>query len=317
VLAAFAVSQNADDPLSGLAVAERADPVPRPGWEVVEMRAATVNHHDLWSLRGPALAAERLPMTLGTDLAGVTSSGREVIVHAVVTDERGWSLLSERVPGTLSERVLVPSENLVDKPAELSFAEAACLPTAYLTAYRMLFVRAGLRPGQSVLVQGVGGGVATAAIVLAVAAGLEVSVTSRSEDRLRRATALGAHHAVASGERLPRRVDAVIETVGSATWRHSLRSVVEHGTVVVAGTTSGAQPPADLDLTFWRQLNVLGSMMGTVDELGCLMSFLRVSGARPVIDSVRPLSEARAALARMASGEVFGKIVLTAGDGPS
>ena len=313
MLAAFASSQSSENPLSGLEIAERDDPRPRDGWEVVELRAAALNHHDLWSLRGVGLPEDRLPMILGCDLAGVTADGREVVVHAVVQDDEGWSMFSERHQGTLSERVLVPSANLLDKPAELSFAEAACLPTAYLTAYRMLFTRGRLRPGQRVLVQGAGGGVATASILLAAAAGLEVTVTSRDEARLEQARELGAHVAIASGERVPNRVDVVIETVGEATWKHSMRSLAEHGRIVVSGSTSGPNPGADLQRLFFRELEVIGSTMGTRDELEDLLRFLAVTGIRPLIESERPLSEARGAFERLAAGEAFGKLVLTAG----
>lgn len=313
MLAAFAAAQSPDDPLSGLEIAERDEPEPREGWEVVELRAGTLNHHDLWSLRGVGLPAERLPMILGCDAAGVTADGREVVLHAVIEDEQGWSLFSERHQGTLAERVLVPSANVLDKPAELSFAEAACLPTAYLTAYRMLFTRGGLRPGQRVLVQGAGGGVSTASILLAAGAGIEVTVTSRDEGRLERARELGAHVTLASGERVPNRVDVVIETVGEATWKHSMRSLGEHGRIVVAGSTSGANPGADLQRLFFRELSVIGSTMGTRAELDDLLRFLAVTGIRPLIDSERPLADARDAFERMAAGEEFGKLVLTAG----
>src|SRR5699024_3016868 len=187
---------------------------------------------DLWSLRGVGLPADRLPMILGTDASGVDPDGNEVIVHSVIAapDWRGdetldpsRSLLSEVYPGTLAETVWVPPANLIARPDFLSAAEAAALPTAYLTAYRLLFTAADLRPGQSVLIQGAGGGVATAAVLLARAAGLRVWVTSRDEGRGRRAVDLGAHDAFETGTRLPGRVDAVIETVGEATWNHSLK----------------------------------------------------------------------------------------------
>ena len=313
MLAAYAATQDPENPLAGLELGDRPEPDPRPGWEVVEVRAATLNHHDLWSLRGVGLPEERLPMILGCDAAGIAADGREVVLHSVLGDEEGWSLFSERHPGTLAERVAVPSENVLDKPAELSFAEAACLPTAYLTAYRMLFVRGALRPGQRVLVQGAGGGVSTAAILLAAGAGAEVTVTSRDPGRLEQARELGAHVLLASGDRVPNRVDLVIETVGAATWKHSMRSVVERGKIVVAGSTSGPNPGADLQRLFYRQLDVLGSTMGTREELADLLRFLAVTGIRPLIDSERPLSEVRGAFERMAAGEEFGKIAVTVG----
>jgi NADPH:quinone reductase-like Zn-dependent oxidoreductase len=318
----FAVTATAatpDDPLVGLTLGEHPDPDPPAGWETVRVRAATLNHHDVWTLRGVGIDRDRLPIVLGCDAAGVTDDGREVVVHAVVADpdgidetlSRSFSILSERYDGTFADRVAVPARNLVPKPPELSFEEAACLPTAWLTAYRMLFTRGELRPGQRVLIQGAGGGVATAAIVLARAAGLHVTVTSRDADKLAAAERLGAHVVVAAGERLPSRVDAVMETVGEATWSHSLRALEPGGIVVVSGATSGPNPPADLARVFFRQLSVVGSTMGTREELQRLVRFLQATGVRPVIDEVLPMTEARTAFERMIDGELFGKLVLT------
>lgn len=318
----FAVTATAvtpDDPLAGLHLGDHPDPQPPPGWAVVEVRAATLNHHDVWTLRGVGVDASRLPIVLGCDAAGVTADGREVVVHAVVADPDGTdetlrddrSILSERYDGTFADRVAVPARNLVDKPASLTFEEAACLPTAWLTAYRMLFTRGELRPGDRVLVQGAGGGVATGVILLARAAGLHVTVTSRDEAKLERALELGAHVAVPSGQRLPGRVDAVMETVGEATWAHSLRALEPGGVVVVSGATSGPNPPADLARVFFRQLRIVGSTMGTRDELVRLTRFLDATGVRPLIDDVLPMERAPAAFERMLEGELFGKLVLT------
>lgn len=291
-------------------------------WVEVEVRAAALNHHDLFALRGVGLSAEACPMVLGCDAAGVTADGDEVIVHAVINDpgftgpdpttDPRRNLLSERFPGTLAERVRVPATNLVRKPAELTFAEAACLPTAWLTAYRMLFVRSGLRPGDTVLVQGGGGGVATALVLLARHAGLRVWVTSRSAERGERAVALGAHAWFESGARLPERVDAVMESVGAATWSHSINALKPGGSVVICGTTSGAEPSrAELTKIFFKPLSVIGSTMGSKAELTDLVAMLVATGLRPVIDSTVPLAEAREAFARLESGAGFGKIVLT------
>jgi NADPH:quinone reductase-like Zn-dependent oxidoreductase len=211
----------------------------------------------------------------------------------------------------MAERVTVPRRNLVPKPAALSFEQAACLPTAYLTAYRMLFGRAGLQPGATVLVQGAGGGVATAMILLGRAAGYRIWATSRSEAKRARAIELGADRAFESGARLPERVDAVMETVGEATWAHSLRALRPGGTVVVCGATSGPLPPADLNRMFFLQLSVVGSTMGSRDQLARLLTFLEQTGVRPVIDRTLPLTEARDGFAAMIGGEVFGKIVFT------
>jgi len=313
-------SFSADDPLSGLHVGDVPDSAVPDGWVRVAVRAAALNHHDIWSLRGVGLRAEQLPMILGCDAAGVLDDGTEVVVHAVVGDapdgdetmDDARTLLSEKHPGTLAEYVAVPRRNVVPKPAALSWEEAACLPTAWLTAYRMLFTMSGLKPGGRVLVQGAGGGVSTALVALARAAGHRVWVTSRDEAKRARAVELGAHEAFEPGARLPERVDAVMETVGAATWDHSLKSLRSGGTVVVAGATSGAEPPADLRRVFFRQLRVVGSTMGTRGELESLLRFLDVTGVRPAVDSVRPLAEARAAFERLAAGESFGKLVLTA-----
>jgi NADPH:quinone reductase-like Zn-dependent oxidoreductase len=321
MFAITAADADADDPLAALALGEAPEPAVPDGWEVVEVRAASLNHHDLWTLRGVGIAEDALPMVLGCDAAGVTADGREVIVHAVVAADGGpgvdldrpFSILSERHPGTHAERVAVPAGNLVDKPAELSFAEAACLPTAWLTAYRMLFVRGGARPGDRVLVQGAGGGVATAAIVLGRAAGLTVWVTSRDEAKLERARALGAHAGFETGARLPDRVDLVLETVGKATWGHSLRAVRQGGAVVVCGATTGWDPSAELNRVYFRQLRIIGSTMGTRDELAGLVRMLVASGARPVVDATYDLPDGRRAYERLAAGDVFGKLVLTTG----
>ena len=285
----------------------------------VAVKAASLNHHDLWSLRGVGLAADRLPMILGCDAAGVTEDGQEVVVHGLVGDPN-WdgdetldpkrTILSELHQGSLAEYVVVPKRNLVPKPAELSFEEAACLPTAWLTAYRMLFTQSGLMPGNTVLVQGAGGGVATAAIVLARAAGFTVWATSREQAKRDRALELGAHQVFESGGKLPGKVDAVIETVGKATWSHSLRSLRPGGTAVVSGATSGSDPSADLNRVFFLQLRVVGSTMGSKTELQQLLSFLVATGARPVIDEVMPLKDAARAFEKMATGDVFGKLVL-------
>lgn len=317
----FAVTATAisrDDPLSGLTLGEHPDPGPREGWEIIEVRAAALNHHDLWTLRGVGITADRLPIVLGCDAAGVTTDGREVVVHAVIaapdgTDETlsgDFSILSEQVDGTFADRLVVPRRNLVAKPPTLSFEEAACLPVAWLTAYRMLFTRAGLRPGQRVLIQGAGGGVATAALLLARAAGLHVTVTSRDAAKLSRAGDLGAHVTLGAGERLPAKVDAVMETVGEATWAHSLRALEPGGTIVVSGATSGPNPPADLARVFYRELSVVGSTMGTRQELVRLIGLLDATGLKPLIDDVVPLSAAPAAFRHLLAGEVFGKLVM-------
>jgi NADPH:quinone reductase-like Zn-dependent oxidoreductase len=321
MIAASAVRISPDDPLSALEVGAVADPQPRDGWVTVDVKAAALNHHDIFSLRGVGLAEDKLPMVLGCDAAGVLPDGTEVVVHSVIADpDRGRgdetmdpkrSLLSEVFPGTLAAKVSVPARNVVPKPAELSWAEAGSLSTAWLTAYRMLFTKADVKPGQTILVQGAGGGVATAAIALASAAGVRVWVTSRSADKRAKAVALGADQAFESGARLPDRVDAVVETVGEATFGHSLRSVRPGGRVVVCGSTSGGVTPLELQRLFFLQIEVLGSTMGTRTELAQLLAFLVKTGVRPVVDSTFALADASTAFERLVAGDVFGKLVLT------
>jgi len=320
MLAATAVRTDPDDPLGCLEVGERPDPEPREGWTTVRLRAASLNHHDLWSLRGVGLAADKLPMVLGCDGAGLDEDGNEVVVHAVIGDPdfRGdetldprRSLLSEVYDGTLADLVSVPRRNLVPKPPELSFEEAACLPTSWLTAYRMLFTQAGLKPGQTVLVQGAGGGVATALVALGSATGLRMWVTARDPAKGERAVDLGAEQAFEPGARLPERVDAVMETVGEPTWDHSLKSLTQGGVVVVTGATGGHRAVTDLRRIFFLQQRIVGSTMGTRDELGRLLRLMAERDVRPVVDSAQPLEEAATAFARLAEGDVFGKIVLT------
>jgi NADPH:quinone reductase-like Zn-dependent oxidoreductase len=321
MFAVYADSFSSDDPLSGLVVGERPDPVASDGWTTVTVKAASLNHHDLWSLRGVGLKEDALPMILGCDAAGLDEDGNEVVVHAVISDP-AWSgdetldprrsLLSERHQGTFADKVVVPRGNLVPKPASMSFAEAACLPTAWLTAYRMLYTQGGLKPGDTVLVQGAGGGVATALITLARAGGLTVLATSRDEVKRKRALEIGAHEVFESGARLPVKVDAVMETVGRATWSHSIRSLRPGGKVVISGTTSGPKlDDAELTRIFFLQLQVIGSTMGTRAELASLVNLLDATGTRPLVDRTLPMADARDGFAAMAAGDVFGKIVFT------
>jgi NADPH:quinone reductase-like Zn-dependent oxidoreductase len=320
MLAVYAASIDPKDPLSGLEVGERPDPQPPDDWTTVTVKAASLNHHDLWSLRGVGLGEDSLPMILGCDAAGLDEDGNEVIVHAVIAsdDWRGdetfdprRSLLSERYQGALAEKVAVPRRNVLPKPPELTFEQAACLPTAWLTAYRMLFTRGKVVPGQTILVQGASGGVATALTVLASATGARVWVTSRSEDKRQQAVTLGADAAFESGARLPERVDAVFETTGKATWGHSIRSLKPGGTLVVSGATTGDAEPAELTRIFFLQLSVVGSTMGTRDELERLMRLCVDRDVRPVIHATLPLADARQGFEAMLAGDVVGKIVFT------
>jgi NADPH:quinone reductase-like Zn-dependent oxidoreductase len=309
--AAYASSTEPDEPLAALTVGDLPEPSVPEGWVPVEVRASSLNHHEIWSLRGVGLPADRLPMILGCDAAGIDPDGNEVVVYPVVPDPgdpRGLSLLSERYPGTLAERVSVPKENLVPKPAGMSFLDAACLPTAWLTAFHMLTAgRVG--DAEAVLVQGAGGGVATAAVELALAMGKRVYATSRDAAKRTKVAELGAT-AVEPGARLPQRVDLVIESVGAPTFDHSMKSANPGARIVVCGATGGHQATVDLRRVFAMRLQILGSTMGDLGELKALLDLMVAKNIRPVIDSTYGFSAVSDAFARLHSGEVFGKVAI-------
>jgi NADPH:quinone reductase-like Zn-dependent oxidoreductase len=346
MLAVFATAVGGPNPLENLAVGDRAVPDPPPGAVRLRTRAVSLNHHDLWSLAGVG-GPSSFPWTLGCDVAGTVDaygpetperflSGTPVVAHAVVTcgeceaclgpDETScqrFAILSEGGwEGTFREYCVVPAANLFALPLDLSFEQAACLPTAYLTAYRMLFTKAAVRPGDTILIQGAGGGLSTAVELLARAAGVRVIVSSRDPAKRAAALARGVDQAIATGREAAKEVmavtqgvgaDAVIESVGEATWATSLRAVRSGGAVVVAGATSGADPAADLRRVFWRQLRILGSSMGTRAEFASLLATVAATGVRPLIDSTYPLAEAKRAFERLEGGEATGKVVMVSG----
>jgi NADPH:quinone reductase-like Zn-dependent oxidoreductase len=320
MFAVYAAEPSPQDPIAALRVGERPEPEVPPGWVRVAVRAASLNMHDLWTLRGVGIKADRFPMILGCDGAGVLEDGTEVVLHSVIGDpdwsgdetlDPGRTLLTEKHQGTFADHVVVPARNALPKPAGLSFAEAACMGTAWLTAYRMLFVKSGLRPGQTMLVQGASGGVATALVQLGRAAGFRVWVTGRTEEKRALAASLGAHETFESGARLPERVDAVFETVGKATWSHSMKSLKPGGIVVISGATSGDATAAELQRLFFLQLRVVGSTMGTRDELADLLSFCELNGLRPQIGAELPFERAEEGFRAMLDGETAGKIVFS------
>lgn len=316
----YAQEPNADSPLDSLVVGERPEPEVPDGWVRVHVKAASLNMHDLWTLRGVGIKPEQFPMILGCDGAGTLDDGSEVVIHSVI-NAPGWqgddtldpkrTLLTEKHQGSFADQVVVPARNVVPKPAALSFAEAATMGTAWLTAYRMLFVKSGLRPGQTMLVQGASGGVSTALVQLGRAAGFRVWVTGRTEEKRALATSLGAHQAFEPGARLPERVDAVFETVGKATWSHSVKSLKPGGIIVVSGSTSGPDAHAELQRVFFLQLRVAGSTMGTRDELADLLAYLDLTGVRPQIGAELSFSEAPKGFRAMLDGDTAGKIVFT------
>lgn len=336
--AIYASDVNYDDPISVLEVGERPDPAPRENWTSIDVAAVTINHHDLWSLQGVGLSAKQTPMILGTDAAGTLRedvgagrsalrAGDEVVLYTLIgADGAGVgpgerrTILSEKYSGTMAQQASVPAANVFPKPKNLTLAEAAALGTSWLTAYSMLFSAAQVKPGDSVLIQGAGGGVATAAIQMAHAAGLEVFVTSRSEAKRARALELGADAAVEPDARLPKKVDAVIESVGSATWSHSVKSVRPGGTIAICGATSGDQPGAELTRIFFQDLRVQGVTMGSREDFARMLRFVEHSDLHPVIaeaaawDTSSSDAEAtevvRKAFSTVHDGDQFGKVVI-------
>ncbi len=293
------------------------DPVPGEGEVLVELRAASLNHLDLWLRKG--LPSVPKPRILGADGAGVIAGTDErVVINPGLAHEGGVHVLGEHRDGTHAELVAVPRTAVHPIPAGISFEEAAAFPLVFETAYRMLVTKAALQPGEWVLIWGIGGGVATAALAITKALGANAVVTSSSEAKLARARELGADATVDHAtEDVPARVreltgggaHVVVEHVGESTWARSLASARAGGRIVVCGATSGPNPPAALHRIWWRELEIYGSTMGTPADFQGAYDLIATGRARPVIDSVFPLAEARAAHERMERGEQLGKIV--------
>jgi NADPH:quinone reductase-like Zn-dependent oxidoreductase len=326
MLAAFVRRPSPDDPLAALVLGPRPQPRPRPGWVRVTMRAASLNMHDICGLRGVRPHPESYPMILGCDGAGITDDGREVVVHSSVASA-GWvgpetedpdrTVLSQRHPGTFAEQVVVPARNAIAKPAALSFEEAACLPTAWLTAYRMLFVSAGIGPGARILVDGRDrlGSISAAAVRLGAAVGCEVWATARPRHRAW-ASALGAHAVFDVDETLPGQVDAVIDAgTGETNWTYLLDAVRPGGALVCGGwrfwPPRTDYPPDLLEKFIFAERRLVGSSLGAVEDLRALLTLLDRTGLRPDIAMTMPLGEARRGIEAMLTGRVHGKIVFT------
>ena len=286
----------------------------------VRLAATTVNMHDLWALRGVGVKRESFPRVLGCDITGWDDAGNEVIVTGCFGDPDAGggdetfdprrALVSEDLPGSFAEYTVVPARNVLPKPKWLSFRQAACLNVGWSSTYRLLFTRGHAQPGERVLIQGAGGGVATAATAMARAAGLHVTVSSRSEAKRQRALELGAHEAIPTGERLREPVDLVVDTVGAATWKHSLRSVRPGGRIVTAGATTGSDAPLELTRIFYQQITVIGSTSGSRADTVRMLRFMEAARLRPVIDSVYPFERIRDAFERMQHPDLFGNVVV-------
>lgn len=320
MFAVYAAAPNPEKPLDSLTVGERPDPEVPDGWVAVKVTAASLNMHDIWTLRGVGIKPDQFPMILGCDGAGTLEDGTEVVIHSIIGDP-AWSgdetldprrtLLTEKHQGTFADTVVVPARNAIPKPAGLTATQASVMGTAWLTAYRMMFTKSGLKPGQTMLVQGASGGVSTALVQLGKAAGMRVWVTGRTEAKRALAEKLGAHATFESGARLPERVDAVFETVGEATWAHSMRALRPGGVIVVSGSTSGPNPGADLQRLFFLQLRVEGSTMGTRQELADLLRFVANAGISPEVGMELPMEQAADGFRAMLEGDTAGKIVFT------
>ena len=311
---------------------EAPDPEPATDQVLIRLRAASLNHLDVWVRKG--LPSVPKPRILGADGAGVVEAlgdgvlgfepGQRVVINPGVISGGRMHVIGEAMDGTHAELVAVTERNVYPIPETLSFEEAAAFPLVFETAYRMLITRARLELGETVFVWGVGGGVATAALAIAKAFGARVIVTSSSEEKLARARELGADETIDhTTEDVRARVKeltdgegahVVVETVGDATWKTSLEIAAPRGRIVVCGATTGPNPPAGLHRVWWKELDVLGSTMGSKEDFEACLDLVTSGRARPVIDEVLPLEEARAGHERLEAGQQLGKIVFRIGE---
>jgi NADPH:quinone reductase-like Zn-dependent oxidoreductase len=307
-------------PISAIKIAPRLQPKSQEGWVRVKMLAAGLNYHDIFTMRGLGMRTPKFPLILGCEGTGILDDGTEVMLYPCMgsPDFKGDEtldperhVLSEQIDGTLAEYVNVPARNVVQKPAGMGITEAAVLGIAWLTAYRMLFSKSGLRAGQIMLVQGSSGGVTTALIQLGSKAGMRVWCTGRTTEKRELGLRLGAEKAFAAGEVLEEKVDAVFDTSGEGTWEHSLNSVKVGGVVVTCGGHSGSSIPMNVERVFVEQLTIRGSYLGTLQEFKDLISFVVAKGIVPHVGLVLPLSEANVGFYKMIEGNTAGKVVVT------
>jgi zinc-binding alcohol dehydrogenase/oxidoreductase len=304
------------------------DPEAGPGEVLIRLRAASLNHLDIWIRKG--LPSVPKPRILGADGAGTVEGvgegvtgfefGSRVVINPGVIVGGRMRVVGEATEGTHAELISIPAGNVYRLDERVSFEEAAAFPLVFETAYRMLVTKAGMQAGETVFVWGIGGGVATAALAIAKALGARVIVTSGSADKLARARELGADETIDHAsedvrERVKELTDGkgaeiVVETVGDATWKTSVEAAGEGGRIVVCGATTGPNPPAALHRIWWKELDVFGSTMGSKDDFEACLELVTSGRARPVIDAVFPLADIRAAHERLEAGAQLGKIVL-------
>jgi zinc-binding alcohol dehydrogenase/oxidoreductase len=300
------------------------DPEPQADEVLVRLHAASLNHLDVWVRKG--LPSVPKPRTLGADGAGVVEAagngfyaGQRVVINPAVIENGRMHVVGEAMNGTHAELIAIAARNVYPIPDDLSFEDAAAFPLVFETAYRMLVRKARLQEDETVFVWGIGGGVASAALAIAKALGARAIVTSSSPEKLERARELGADETIdhasedvrARMKELTegRGVDVVVETVGDATWKTSLEVAAQGGRIVVCGATTGPNPPAGLHRIWWKELQILGSTMGSAEDFEACLELVTSGRVRPVIDEVVPLAEARAAHERLETGEQLGKIV--------
>jgi NADPH:quinone reductase-like Zn-dependent oxidoreductase len=322
MFAVYATHAAPDNPLSALKIGERPEPEMPAGWVRVKISHASLNRHDLFTLRGMSGHPEGItyPIILGNDAAGTREDGTPVVIYPMMGSEdwRGdetldpsWHIPSEFIHGTFAEYAVVPRRNAIPLPENLSPLHASVLGTAWLTAYRALFTKSGLRAGETVLVQGATGGMATALMQLGRAAGFEVWATSRSEEGRAQAKALGAQQCFASNESLPRKVRAIIDNVGSDSWAHSMSSLARGGTLVTVGGTTGFEVALNLLPVFADQLTITGSIMGTLQDMENMIRLIAEAGIEPEIGTILPMERVEEGFRAMWEGKTRGKTVFT------
>jgi len=322
MIAIYAEKMDKENPLSGLKVGEMPEPRIPEGWVRVKISHASLNRHDIFTLQGLNGQSEpiKYPMILGTDGAGTLDDGTEVSIYPVMgsADWRGdemhdpkWHVFSELLPGTMAEYVAVPKRNAVPVPKGLSREHAASLGAAWLVAYRAMFRRSNLKPGQTMLVQGAAGGMSTALIQLGRAAGYEVWATARNETAREVGERAGAHRVFNVNEKLPQQVHVVFDNVGPATWEHSMSSVARGGTVVSLGITTGPDVKLALMPIFVNELTITGAVMGTREDFLQLMKFVQVAGIKPEIGKLLPMQQAEEGFCEMWEGTIRGKTVFS------